>query len=308
VTEGLLFATTEEWLKAREKNIGGSEVAALFDVQADYQMSYYTLWQMKSGRIPAPAVSGERINWGLRLEACIADGAAIQNHWTIEKGGYVQHPTVAGMAVSLDFVVTGYSDPAMEGAKPPGAVECKNVDWMIHKASWSEEPPINLQLQLQAALACTGWQWGALVALVGGNRLATYRYERRPKIILEMEKRVAEFWKSVREEREPPVDGSDSTAAALAALFPEIAPGSSIDVTGDNEYLDRHAALRQARLDGKTADAAERAARNWIMRKIGDAELVYHQGEVIATAKLVTRRAHQVAESKSRMLKLKGEK
>lgn len=305
MTERIQFTDRAEWLKARQSRVGASEVAALFDCQADYQLSRFALWQVKSGRIPSPDAGNERTAWGIMLEEAIAAGAAERNRWTIERGGYVEHPTVRGMGCSLDFVVIGGSNPSMK--EGPGALEIKNVDWMIHKRQWeNDEPPIHISLQLQHQLACTGYEWGAIVALVGGNKLTEpYYFERRPRIIAEIEKRVAEFWRSIEEGREPPPDGSDTTAAAIAALFPEAEPGKTADMDGDNEFPNRWAALIQAKADRQAAEKAEAAAKNWLMEKIEDAELVRYGGKIIATAKTQTRKSYTVKESSSRVLRIK---
>lgn len=307
----ILFENRADWLAARRKNVGGSEVACLFGVQAPYQMSMYTLWQVKAGKIPEPDVGGERAAWGLRLEAAIAEGAAETHGWEIEKGGYVQHPTVEGAAVSLDYVIKA-ARAVHTGEMPgpfPGALEIKNSDWMVHKNQWADgEPPIHVQLQLQHQLACTGYEWGYVVSLIGGNKLAEpYFFTRRPKIIAEIEKRVAAFWQSIREDKPPPVDGSESTAGALAALFPEATPGLSIDMSTSNEFPEAFATLKQARLDKKAAEAAERASKNAIMEMAGEAELIKYGETIVATLKSQTRKSYVVKESSSRVLRLKDE-
>lgn len=285
------------WLARRQTNIGASEVAALFGCQADYQLSHFALWQVKAGRIPAPEVNGERPAWGLRLEGVIADAVAAEKGWAIEPGGFIEHPTVPGLSCTLDFVATR--------GEGPGCLECKNADWLSHKRQWAGEPPMHIGLQLQHQLAVTGHQWGAVACLVGGNHLEVYEFGRRPKIIAEIERRVAAFWQSVRDGIEPPTDASSSTAAALRSLFPDSVPEKEHDATGDNEFGDRLMSLKQARLEKAAAEATERAAANWLLRRIGDAELVKSGGVVVATAKTQERKAHEVKASKIRPLLLK---
>lgn len=210
------FATREEWLALRRTTVGASEVAALFGAQPPYAMSHYALWQAKAGRIPEPDAGGERPRWGLLLEEAIMAGAAERNGWKhYRRCGYVYHPTIAGMGCSPDFVLL--DGPA--GA-PIAAVEAKNADWLIHRRQWGDEPPLHILLQAQHQMACTGLGICHVEALVGGNDLRDYPIERRPTVIAEIERRVAAFWASIREGKEPPIDGSESTAAAVAALYP----------------------------------------------------------------------------------------
>jgi predicted phage-related endonuclease len=292
----------EAWLARRRKNIGGSEIAALFGCQAEYQMSHYALWHVKAGRIPEAEVGGERPRWGLALEDAIAEAVRQEWKWRVSPGFYVEHPTVKGLGCTLDRVaVRPDAEPAL-----PGCMEMKNIDWLTHKRGWVGSPPVHIELQLQHQLACTGYEWGAVVALVGGNHLAEpYIYGRRPKIIAAIEQKVADFWKSIADGREPPTDASASTAAALKALFPEAKPEKEIELGGNNEFGDRLMALKQARLDKAAAEATERAAANWIMATVGDAEVIKSGGVVVATAKTQHRKAHEVKASMSRPLLLK---
>jgi predicted phage-related endonuclease len=217
-----------EWHALRRRFVGGSEVAALFGVQQKYQHSAYALWHIKGGHIADPGESPEeedeeRIQWGVALEAIIAAEAAKRWFWKIEKGAYAVDDTTPGLGATLDYVIAQHSedDPRCIG---PGALEVKNVDAFIHARSWSgDEPPLHIVLQLQHQLAASGFAWGAIAALVGGNRLRIWRYFPRPRIIAEIRKRVTEFWASIEAGRPPPTDGLASTAQALRSLYPELA-------------------------------------------------------------------------------------
>jgi predicted phage-related endonuclease len=251
----------EHWHDLRAGHVGGSEVAALFGVQPDYAMSHWTLWQVKSGRMAPPFVDSERPKWGRRLEAVIAEAVAEERGWHIH--AMTDYHAKGRLGATLDF-------QAYERPELPGALEIKNADWLVHKRQWSDgEPPPHILLQLQTQLAVTGWQWGAVACLVGGNHLEIYRYDRRPKLIAEIEARVAAFWESIEAGKEPPIDGSDSTAAALKALFPE-ALDDEVDMSADNELPAACASYLHAAAARREAEKAEAAARNVIVAKLGD--------------------------------------
>lgn len=288
------------WHALRSKHIGASEVAALFGQQPDYAQSLYSLWQIKSGRIPAPAVEGPRIEAGRRLESAIAHWIAFGQNWRIAQfKGYAQCDTCEGMGATPDFDILDHADG-------PGLLEVKSVDWLQHKRQWTNgEPPMHILLQVQSQLHCTGYKWAYVGALVGGNEPVTYRVDYRPKIGAEIEKRIAAFWLTVKLGQEPAVDGSDTTAAALAAMYPEAEPAKAIDLSGDNEFPERWAALVQGRADRQAGEKAEQAAKNWLLATIGDAELIKSGGRVIATCKTQHRKAYEVKESSSRVLRIK---
>lgn len=224
-----------EWHAIRARHVGSSEIGALFDLPSDqapaYMMRRFALWHVKAGNAPPPRVDAVRTSWGLRLEAVISEAAAEHCGWEITKGGYVVDPTTSGLGCTLDYVIAG--DPEEDG---PGALEAKNVDWLVHKRSWTDaEPPIHILLQHQHQLAATGYTWGAVAALVGGNDLRVYRYRARPKLIAEIRRRVAEFWASIAAGDPPLPDGSDSASEVLASLYPGVVD-DAVDMGLNNEW------------------------------------------------------------------------
>jgi predicted phage-related endonuclease len=273
-----------EWHAVRAKHVGSSEVAGLFGCQAPYQLSEFALFHVKRGAKP-PLVEGERIEWGNRLEQIIAEAAAAQQGWRIQKGGYVEDLRCPGLGASLDHVILDPSEgDAALGCDGPGALEVKNVDWLIHRASWSnDEPPIHIALQLQSQLACTGFKWGAVVALVGGNHLAIYRFFARPALIAEMRSRVFAFWDRVRRNDAPAPDGSDGTSEILRTLYPEVID-DAICLDGNNEWPEAVAELIAASAIYKEADARKKAARNRVAGLIGNCKRAYGGGYSVSVA------------------------
>lgn len=262
-----------EWYAARKQNVGGSEIAALFHFQADYQMSEYSLFMVKSGRIPSPPVDdspGSRIWFGVRLEAMIARMAADLHGWKIEKGGYCTDDTTPGMACSLDYIITepGLAERSL-GFTGPGVLQIKNIDWIQHKQTWiDDEPPPHILLQLQHEIACSGCSWGVIVGMVGGNQLPAYHYSARMKTIDLIRERVTAFWARVAERKPPLIDGSDSTTEALKGLFWASDDDRVHDLSSDNELPEICAALDIATADRKAAEAGENELKNRLFEKM----------------------------------------
>lgn len=253
---------TAEWHAARAQVVGGSEVAALYGVQQPYQMGLYALWHVKAGMIEPPPVEGERIDWGNDLEAAIATVAARREGWTISQGGQVQDAQCPGLGCTLDFVI--------EDAAGNGCLEVKNVDGMVFKNKWQDgEPPIHILLQLQHQLAATGYSWGVVASLVNGNKLELYRYEARPKLIADIRARVAAFWKSIRENKPPAIDGSDSAFYALRELTPDLVD-DAICLDGDNRFPEACAELAEVLARKKTVATREKELKAEIELKLGE--------------------------------------
>lgn len=271
-----------EWHDLRARHIGGSEIAALFDLAPEdtpaYLRSKFALWHIKAGNAPPPVVGNPRAQWGLDLEDAIARAAAKKQGWIVRKGGYVSDPTTKGLGCTLDYIIE--SDPAEKG---PGCLEIKNVDWLVHKKSWESEPPPHILLQLQHQLAATGYSWGAICCLIGGNDLRTYRYAARPRLIEDIRRRVREFWQSIDEGKEPPVDGSDSAAAVLQALYPTV-EDDSVDMRTNNEWAEAAHAFYMAAEARKDAEKAYGLRKNRIVQLLDGHRRGWGNGWTVTTS------------------------
>lgn len=271
-----------EWHDLRLRHVGGSEVAALFDLTPEdtpnYLTSRFALWHIKAGNAPRPPVDNPRVGWGIRLESVIAEAAAEENKWSVQKGGYVSDIHCPGLGCTLDYVID--YDPTEKG---PGALEIKNVDWLAHKRSWDSEPPPHILLQLQHQLAATGYSWGAVCCLIGGNDLRTYRYAARPKLIEDIRRRVTAFWKSINEGREPPVDGSESAAAILTSLYPEIID-DSVDMRENNEWAEAAHGLYMAGEARRSANDDYDLAKNRVVKLLDGHKRGWGNGWQVNTA------------------------
>jgi putative phage-type endonuclease len=246
-----------EWHARRARAIGSSEIAALFGVQPAYALSHYALWHVKAGIVPPPEVASERVKWGVYLEEVIAAAVHEERGWPVTPGHFVTDGTTPGMSATLDFVI-GQAD----GFEGPGVLETKNVDMIQHKRAWTDgEPPPHILLQLQHQLACTGWKWGAIAGLVGGNRLEVYTYEARPKLIESIRRKVTEFWASIESGKPPAIDGSDSAGDTLRALYPE-PRDDALDLRQSNEWPEAVGDFLTAGEMKKSAEKRYSEARN----------------------------------------------
>lgn len=275
-----------EWHALRAKHIGASQVAALFNVQADYQPGVYALWQAKAGNVPLPPVEAERTKWGLRLEEAIATAAAEREGWDVRPGRYASHES--GLGATLDRIIAAPSPEDYAGGfVGPGALELKNVDWLQTRRgkAWQGEPPPHVLLQLQAQLAATGFTWGAIAWLVGGNDLRVLRYKARPAICAEILKRVRAFWQSIRANNPPLPDGSDATYRAILALQTDAEDDEPADLTGDNTAEVAAADYLRGMALAKEGEALKAQARNILLDKIGNARWAKTNAATVSIAR-----------------------
>lgn len=260
-------ATKEEWLDLRQRYVGASEVAALFGVQAAYALDHFALHHVKAGNAPTPPVDGPRVRWGKRLEAIVAEAVAEEHGYTVQRGRYAIADDCPGMAASLDFEIEADIEGEFDG---PGVLETKNVDWMVHRRSWTDdEPPIHVLLQLQHQLGCTGYGWGMVAGLVGGNDLKKYRYPAKPKLISDIKLKVTKFWQDIVAGNAPDTSASESSAAVLRSLY--TAPvDDAIDMTGSNEWSEAVAAFIEAGCAKRSASETYEDAKNRVVALLGN--------------------------------------
>lgn len=261
--------TPEAWHAIRAQHIGASEVAALFDAQPEYAQGRYALWHVKAGRVDPPVVDNPRVRWGLRMEEVIAQAAAEEEGWRVLPGQYASHP--CGLGATLDRIIAEPGEREREaGLTGPGVLELKNADWLYHKRAWGTEPPLFILLQLQAQLLCTGFGWGAVAVLVGGNDLRLYPYRARPKLQAEMERRVTAFWASIRAGKRPDPDGSESAFRTIRALAPELLPEDEpADLREDNEAPVLAAEALRLSAQRKEIERQEAEVKAQLLAKLG---------------------------------------
>jgi predicted phage-related endonuclease len=271
----------DEWLALRGKYVGASEVSALFGVQVAYALDHFALHHVKAGNAPAPPVDGPRVKWGRRLEIIVAEAVAEEHGYSVYKGRFAIADDCPRMSASLDFEIEADVQGEFEG---PGILETKVVDWMVHRRSWTDdEPPIHVLLQLQHQLGCTGYKWGIVAGLVGGNDLKIYRYAARPKLIADIKLLVVKFWADIEAGRVPDTSGSESSGEVLRSLYS--APiDDAIDMSGSNEWSESVAQFIEAAAIRKSANEAYDDAKNRVVALLGNHKRGWGSGYSVNTA------------------------
>lgn len=213
----------EHWHSLRAKHIGSSDVAALFD-ESPY-FSKFALWHDRAGKAAMPRREDERMDAGKFLEDGIANMVTHQMRWNLEKRRvYLTHDEVPGMGATLDRFIVDNEDG-------PGALEIKNVDWLVWKQQWSETvAPFHIEVQLQHQLEITKYDWGAIACLVGGNDLRIYLRRRIPQVTDEIAARIAGFWDSIKRDEPPAPFGNADEIKTLAMLYPTIVKDKVLEI------------------------------------------------------------------------------
>lgn len=255
-------ATRESWLTERRRGIGASESPAVLGLSP--WKSPYQLWAEKCGHVEADSLEGnEPAEFGIRLEKPIAE--AFADRTGREVNMWPQYVICRDPATPW---LTCTPDATQEVAdRDTGLVQIKTAS--AFKASdWAEGIPLMYQVQVQHEMAVTGYSWGTLVVLIGGQKLRYFDFERNERFIDALLPKLAEFWHLVHTNTPPEVDGSFATAKILAKLHPDD-NGEAIMLP--EEASNWHRQIEDAKEAIKAAEATKTAAENQIKAILGDA-------------------------------------
>lgn len=282
------------WLERRRKTVGASEVSALLGLSP--WESPYSLWAKKTGRVVDDGEETEWQEWGNRIEPLICDKYAEETgRKVIDHGRFAirYSENMPGLSATLDREVIAFD------GRGNGCMDAKNVN--AFKASeWDDGPPLLYQVQLQAQMEVTGYTWGSLAVLIGGNTFRWADVERNEAFIAVMRRKVAEFMELVRTDTPPPVDGSPSTAEVLRKLYPKDS-GETVALPGDAEGWTSEVEMCDREI--KQYEARRMEARNKIIAALGDATFGVTPSGTRWSFKTSERKGHTVAPSTVRTLR-----
>jgi len=283
----------EEWLSRRSHGIGASESAAILGL-SPFQ-SPYALWAKKCGLVE-DSEETEFQKWGNILEPAICEEYAVQTgRRIIDHGRYAvrKSETCPVMLCTLDREVHA------DDKDGPGCMDAKNVG-AYRLDEWKDGAPIYYQVQLQHQMEVTGWRWGSLACLIGGNTFRWCDVERNEAFIELLRRKCTEFWRLVETKTPPPVDGTSSTAETLRKLFPKDS-GETIALPGEAVHWDHEYA--QACEEIAAAEGRKAEAKAKLIATLGDATFGVLPSGGRWSYKTQTKAQYVVKESTTRVLR-----
>jgi putative phage-type endonuclease len=267
-----LKMTREQWLELRRTGITGTRITGIMQVSPweTPRSVYLDLLGLKPEKEQT-----EPMYWGNVLEDTIAKEFAARTGYKVRRVNYMlQHKT-------FDFLL-GNIDRLIIDGKRKGVLECKNVG--AYKADeWTNGVPQHYYYQLQFYLCLTGFDFGYLTALIGGQKFVYYHIERDDALIEQMIEAATEFWfGSVQPKEEPLV--TDKDTELLNQIYGTVEPGKVLELEGNDDAI----LIRDLIYHGEKLDIAKRSreqAVNNLKDKMKDAELLTFGGERVATWK-----------------------
>lgn len=221
-----------EWLEARKKGIGGSDIAAILGLNK--YKSPIKLYMEKTGEAPdeevytvdenGAFVSGsEAAYWGNVQEEVVAQEFARRTGLKVRRrNAILQHEEHPFFLANVDRLIVGRKE----------GLECKTASEYL-KSAWNEEQvPDAYFVQCQWYMNITGFKKWHLAVLIGGNKFRYFEVDRDDELIEIMNEKALEFWNEHVLKRIPPAfDGSQASSDLLSVMYPESVEGS-IDLPG----------------------------------------------------------------------------
>ena len=130
----------------------------------------------------------------------------VQNHFLMAHDDY-------------PFMTANVDGEVMHPEKGRGVLEIKTTsEW--NRDQWdTDKVPTAYMLQVQHYLAVTGYDFGYICVLIGGNKFRYWLIERDEELIEMLIQAESEFWYNVQNKIPPNVDGHEDTKDLLNAMF-----------------------------------------------------------------------------------------
>lgn len=200
------YPNREEWLKARLRGIGASEMAAALGLSSF--MSRMDLWKLKTGKaVQTDLADNERVQYGTEAEQYLRELFSLKHkdEYKVEYHPFRIYTGINHMFATLDGELTRLSDNAK------GIWECKTtaVQSMRQLELWNDRVPDHYYVQILSQLSVTGYQFAILNAEIGlpdgTYSLREYYFDRdsAQEDIEYVEEQAKEFWQTVKTKKMP---------------------------------------------------------------------------------------------------------
>lgn len=270
---GLVTLEQEDW-EARHRSpewLTASMVSTICGFNEDE--SAFSLFHTLRGIGGKEPDADLRFRWdvGLHMESLLGE------RYARDTGRSVVQPSRCTVAIHDDLpylmatpdllVLKPNGKPALEDV---GVGECKTTEvWTGDAQKWRDEtPPLRVQTQVQAQLACTGLKWGSLIGMIGLGGFVTVDVKRNEDFIEGMLDCVAEFKERLERNDPPPVDGLPSTKKMLGLLHPE--DDGTTTVLDHDEAQGNWELMREYKEQAEELLTKAEAHRNRLADMIGD--------------------------------------
>lgn len=250
--------THEEWLNDRLRGIGGSDAGAVLGLNP--YKSAYALWCEKTGRIHKD-IDNERMRFGRDMEEYVA------KRWEEETGKKCRRSGFSYQSVDHPFMLANV-DRLVVGEE--AGLEIKTTSEYNKKLYEGNNIPPSYYAQCMHYMAVTGLKKWYIAILIPGMKPFCKEVLWDDKEINALIAAEEKFWKCVEEDKEPPIDNSESTAQALATLYPTSNDEETVDLTPLKSQLELYAKTKSKI---KELQEQQKECENELKHYLGEASL-----------------------------------
>lgn len=208
---------SDAWFDARRGGITGTDLPKILgDSQYGNALS---VWLDKRGELEDTA--GEAARWGQLLEDVVAREWSTRQASTgrdpaIQRVGVLAHTTDPWMRASLDRVVYGCPDDPAGTRRQTCGLEVKTRSAFVSQ-DWRDGMPDSVLAQVAWGRLVSGLDHMHVAALIGGQRLVTFRYDRDAVLEQFLVDQARPVWTAV-ETGTPPEVAPDAGGVLLGLL------------------------------------------------------------------------------------------
>ncbi len=267
-----------EWLKAREKGLGASDVVAVMGLSSF--SSPWAIWLSKVKPEESLSSGGdlaEMAEAGRRHEPTIAKWFEEKTKMkAVDPGEF--HLSWSKDCSYLFTTLDRMAYPMIENARLVDCGEPLELKCAFYEAAkeWQKRVPLSHQAQIQQQIFCTGSKRGYFAVLLNGYRFKWFEIARNQRFIDAMLRKCEAFWKLVETQEPPPADFSQATSDALRAYYNKPEPAR---VELDSDWWDVHERRELASKEVAKWSKIKDECSNRIKAAIGNCELaVLHDG------------------------------
>ena len=266
-----------DFTQDRTKYLGGSDIGALLGLSPF--KSPLVVWMEKTGK-EVKAVDSLPLRFGSFVEEFVANEYAKATGFTLrhDESIYI-HPNHSYMSAHIDrFVHTDGLDQAATKI-----LECKTAN-PFSRAQWgelgSDQVPMSYLCQCVWYMAITGITKTDLAVLFGNTDFRIYTILRDPELENLVLEKAHHFWhEHVLKDLPPPAQSPED----CQLLFQHSDPSKTLEANPETlTLLER---LQTLNYQGNACEEEITTLKTQIMAQMQDAEVLAHQGQVLATWK-----------------------
>ncbi|MDU4726365.1 lambda-exonuclease family protein [Clostridium sp.] len=266
-----------EWLKERQKGIGGSDVGAILGVNK--YKTPFEVYLDKTEPITEGGEQSESAYWGDQFEEVVAKEFEKRTGKKVRRDRkHYQHKDYPFMVANIDRRVVGEN----------AILECKTANQYLANEWQDDEIPASYLLQVQHYLSVTGAEVGYIAVLIGGQKFIWKEVQRDEELIQMIIESEKSFWKMVEDRTPPALDGSSAAEKYLKEKYKEVEEGKSIEL--GFEYKEKIKKYLDMKEQLKNFEAQVKEQENQIKFKIGKSEYAYAPGYSLSWKKVSTNR------------------